>query len=58
MERRTGHWLAALGVILLLAALHILLRKLFAPTYLVGFLWAVVTAVTVWALVMWLRPGR
>ena len=58
MAPRTGRSLATLGVILLLAALYILSRKLLAPTYLVGLLRAVVTAVTVWALIMWLRPGR
>ena len=56
MELQTGRTLAALGLIVVLATLHVLSRGLLPPGYMTGLLWAVVFALAVWALVIWMRP--
>ena len=58
MALETGRSLAALGVMVVLAVLYGLSRELLPHSYLIGFLRAAITAVCIWALVLWIRPDR
>lgn len=58
MQRGTGRLLAAIGVMVVLAGLYGLSLEFFPQSYIIGFIRAVIVAVCIWALALWIRPGR